>query len=76
MDTGWVSVKDKLPPHYTHVWCFNRDGVQFEGCICYGSMHKPFFAYPRGDGNASNTAPPWIDVTHWRPLPEPPNGRA
>lgn len=64
----WISVKDRMPPRHRHVWCLNRNGWQFEGCICYG-MHEPFFTYPRGDGNASNTAPAWIDVTHWMPLP-------
>jgi hypothetical protein len=67
----WISVKDKLPPRHQNVWCFNRTGHQFEGRICYG-MHAPFFTYPRGDGNASNTAPAWIDVTHWMPLPAAP----
>lgn len=66
-----VDMTEELPPPHTHVWCYNRDGVQFEGCICY-RMHKPFFTYPRGDGNSSNTAPAWIDVTHWMSLPPPP----
>lgn len=67
----WISVEHRLPPPHTHVWCYNRSGHQFEGCMCYG-MQEPFFTYPRGDGGASNTAPSWIDVTHWRPLPESP----
>lgn len=71
MDGGWISVEERLPPPHQNVWCFNRTGGSFEGRMCYG-MHKPFFTYPRGDGSASNTAPPWIDVTHWRDLPEPP----
>lgn len=68
---SWISVEDKLPPPRQNVWCLNRDGRQFEGRMRYG-MHKPFFTYPYGDGNASNTAPSWIDVTHYRPLPPPP----
>lgn len=67
----WISVKDRWPPRHRDVWCLNRDGWQFEGRICMG-MHAPFFTYPRGDGSPSNTAPAWIDVTHWMPLPEPP----
>lgn len=67
----WISVKDKMPPRHEDVWCYNADGYSFEGRVCYG-MHAPFFTYPRGDGNASNTAPSWINVTHWRPMPEPP----
>lgn len=68
---NWISIGERWPPRHTHVWCYNRDGWQFEGCICVG-MHEPFMTYPRGDGNASNTAPNWIDVTHWMPLPDPP----
>lgn len=67
----WTSANDLLPPPHQNVWCYNRDGRQFEGRICVG-MHVPFFTYPHGDGSPSNTAPAWIDVTHWMPLPEPP----
>ena len=71
---AWQDIEDGWPPPHTHVWCFNRDGRQFEGCPCYG-MHKPFMTYPRGDGNASNTHPSWIDVTHWKPLDKPDKGQ-
>jgi len=67
----WIAVEDRMPPPHTHVWCLNRDGRQFEGAPCYG-MHAPFFTVPHGDGSPSNTAPAWIDVTHWRPLPAVP----
>ena len=67
----WISMEDRLPPIHEHVWCYNRNGYQFEGCICAG-MHGSFMTYPRGDGSASNTAPSWIDVTHWMSLPKSP----
>lgn len=67
----WIAVEDRMPPPRMHVLCYNRDGYIFEGCVCYG-LHRPWFTYPRGDGNASNTAPDWIDVTHWMPKPAPP----
>lgn len=67
----WIPVGERLSPRHQNVLCFNRDGSIFEGRICMG-MHQPFFTYPRGDGSASNTAPSWIDVTHWMPLPKPP----
>lgn len=70
-ENEWINVNEKLPPPHKNVWCYNRNGDMFEGRICYG-MHKPFFTYPRGDGNASNTAPSWIYVTHWMPLPDKP----
>lgn len=64
----WIDITERMPPPHQHIWCLNRDGRQFEGCPCYG-MHSPFFTIPHGDGSASNTAPSWIDVTHWRALP-------
>lgn len=68
---AWLSTDELLPPPHKDVWCLNRCGRQFQGRVCYGA-HAPFFTIPHGDGNASNTAPSWIDVTHWRPLPAPP----
>ncbi len=70
--SDWISVADQWPRPHTHVWCLNRDGRQFEGAPCYGT-HAPFFTIPHGDGSPSNTAPPWIDVTHWRSLPIAPS---
>jgi hypothetical protein len=67
----WISVKVEMPKPHEDVWCFNRDGFQFKGRVCYG-MHEPFFTYPHGEGSPSNTVPNWIDVTHWMPLPEKP----
>lgn len=72
--SNWIPIEERWPPRHTHVWCYNRDGRQFEGCICAG-MHKPFMTYPYGDGSPSNTAPSWIDVTHWQPLPSAPTAK-
>ncbi len=69
--TDWQPIETALPPRHQDVWCYNRDGHQFRGRMCYG-LHHPFMTYPYGFGNASNTAPDWIDVTHWMPLPDPP----
>jgi|SRR6267154_383286 len=67
----WINVKDRLPPRHQDVLCWNHDGWIFHGRVCAG-LHEPFFTYPRGDGSPSNTAPSWILVTHWMPLPAPP----
>ena len=64
----WIDVSDRLPEPHTNFLALNRDGYIFESCMCYG-MHEPWFTYPRGDGNPSNTAPDWIDVTYWMPKP-------
>lgn len=68
---AWIPVGERMPSPHTHIWCLNRDGRQFEGAPCYG-LHAPFFTIPHGDGSPSNTAPRWIDVTHWMPLPTRP----
>ena len=72
--SAWIPIKDHWPPRHEHVLCLNRDGRHFEGCPCYG-MHAPFMTMPHGDGSASNTAPRWIDVTHWMSLPAPPTSK-
>ncbi|KKL56135.1 hypothetical protein LCGC14_2248420 [marine sediment metagenome] len=64
--TRWIPVSERLPEPHIHFLALNRNGYVFESAMCYG-MHEPWFTYPRGDGNASNTAPDWIDVTHWMP---------
>lgn len=69
--TRWIPASERLPEPHTHFLALNRNGYVFESCMCYG-MHEPWFTYPRGDGNASNTAPGWIDVTHWMPKPDLP----
>ena len=69
--TEWILASEELPPPHTHFLALNRNGYVFESCMCYG-MHEPWFTYPRGDGSPSNTAPNWIDVTHWMPKPDAP----
>lgn len=64
----WISVQERLGPRHKDVLCLNRDGNIFTGRVCYG-MHEPFWTIPRNYDNPSNTAPAWIDVTHWMPLP-------
>ena len=65
----WVTVDGKnYPPRHTDIWAENRNGIQFKSRICAG-MHEPFFTFPRGWKDASDTAPDWIDVVRWRPAP-------
>ena len=65
----WTSVDQELPPPHVEFIALNRDGRVFRSAMCYG-MHEPFFTYPQGDKDASDTAPAWIDVTHWTHMPE------
>lgn len=68
---NWTPVSESMPPRHTNLLCLNRDGLIFEGRVCYG-MHLPFFTLLRGEGNPSNTCPDWIDVTHWMLRPPDP----
>lgn len=52
----WISVKDRLPEKDEYVLCFCNIGDGFQAIFHYGKERK-------FDGTA---------VTHWMPLPEPP----
>jgi transcriptional regulator with XRE-family HTH domain len=53
---GWISVKDRLPEKDEYVLCFCNIGDGFQAIFHYGKERK-------FDGTA---------VTHWMPLPNPP----
>lgn len=69
--TAWISVKDRLPEDDVMVLCVvsgkPRDWVTLDGAIEIAS-------HSRTDGWIVETWPEWEDpkVTHWAPLPEPP----
>ncbi len=67
---NWNPVGDgcELPAPHTAFIALNRCGRIFRSCMCYG-MHEPWFTYPMGDKSASDTAPDWIDVVGWIPMP-------
>jgi len=65
---NWISRETQLPQPHEDFIALNRCGRIFRSRICYG-MHLPWFTYPEGDKSASDTAPEWIDVTHWIPMP-------
>lgn len=67
----WISIKDSLPKVDEKVWTFYRISkaeYQQEGWIDYITE------------TASSKTPSWVEmgyerinVTHWMPLPDPPN---
>ncbi|KKN39789.1 hypothetical protein LCGC14_0739850 [marine sediment metagenome] len=65
----WILKSEQLPPPHEDFIALNSDGRIFRSRMCYG-MHEPWFTYPKGDKSPSDTAPDWIDVTHWIPMPE------
>ena len=61
-DNGWISVKDRMPELFKNVLTIDNEGKIFINWLEEIREWKSYFAY----GGES--------VTHWRPLPEPPEG--
>lgn len=60
----WISVKDKLPPNIGNVFCF---------CLGSKAFQKPFIAcYSESGKKWIHGIHAKIPVTHWMPMPEPP----
>jgi len=60
----WISVKDRLPDIDLSVLVYNGQSIEVMA-YWYDEDEKPNFMNP--------PAPPCDFVTHWMPLPEPPN---
>ena len=75
----WIPVSERLPekpPDYFkdgHWWMVSgedfivadSDGKVYEAHWTYGCSHQNYFWYV-------NSLTPLTNITHWRPLPEPP----
>jgi hypothetical protein len=63
---GWISIEDRLPDNFN--WC--NDSILFvskNGTIRMGSYdYEDGFWHQHSDGGT------FIDITHWQPLPAPP----
>jgi hypothetical protein len=57
----WISVKDKLPKDGKRVMAYTKYMQHFVG------THEGLFWVITATGKS-----PYSDVTHWMPLPEPP----
>jgi hypothetical protein len=59
---GWISVEDSLPPAKTAILVYNGNvftAFYFDGYFYWHPARKPAWSFIGG-------------VTHWRPLPQPP----
>ena len=70
MESNWISVKDRLPERdgtYLCRYSFEHDGqrsgMMFTGCVDYYATDPEPHWQNAGIG---------LYVTHWMPLPEPP----
>lgn len=61
--SGWISVKDRLPESFTDVLCFFPENV-------YGSKIKVDYMESKKGCFAGKLV--WGNPTHWMPLPTPP----
>lgn len=74
MRADWISVKDRLPEEFKRVLIFRAN---YEGDI-ENKMHVGFLSY-KGEFRGSqgelfdDDLYPHTLITHWMPLPAPPN---
>ena len=60
----WISVNQATPPEDVDVWAYQEDGVQLRALINDGEWFEHNCA---GEFEGVNR-----DITHWMPLPAPP----
>ena len=61
----WISVDDRLPEESGYVMAVHKSNLPF--VVCYGVYGDEFTVVGGGEGSVVH------EVTHWMPLPEPPN---
>lgn len=77
--SDWISVNDRLPEEGRAVWlCNPNHGIVFVGCLCdfgddgwcWGASNGT--TYIKDGRIVAECDADDYDITHWMPLPEPP----
>ncbi len=67
----WISVEDRLPDNFASVLCHCKNSSTGGECATIGSCDKGFWFLQERVGGQSYPHH-YYEVTHWMPLPEPP----
>jgi hypothetical protein len=72
MKNEWISVEDRLPNNGINILMFMKNKTHSWSQIgCYDSTHNDWCVCNEQLDHVEKDF--YEDVTHWQPLPEPPN---
>lgn len=67
---GWISVKDRLPEESKNVLVYCKGG--YMSSVSFSHMWKAFNHFDSQGDPTEGDNHCFLDVTHWMPMPEPP----
>lgn len=62
-ESDWIRVKDRPPKDHVTVFAYDS--------VCR-NIYKAWFSYDLGEWFSEEYLPDFVNITHWMPLPEPP----
>lgn len=70
----WVSVGDRLPPDNANVLTYSKDGGMATVMFCYHNEKPLYLLIPSHESIVDENLLVYLkNVTHWMPLPSPPD---
>jgi len=70
LSNGWISVKDRLPEESKKVLVYCKNGYMMS--VFFSHKWKAFNHFDSQGDPTEGENHCFLDVTHWMPLPEPP----